>query len=267
MNVDIQTLVSQLYGINAETVRQSAVAPTDGSCSASTINEIYRNQQESKDILQNMMQAISRLTLNGTAGPQLDQRTETEASHFQASTSTKLSSKSVDGGVGFESSLSLSMSVTRTGKIDTICSPECQCNCHIQTVLKTPQLLQKVTGCLLLGYSGRPIFRQQCISSCFREDSKPLQITYFFPSWFVSRAITFSMSNAMRSTPTLNIKFRRVVPEASQLFSLSKFGDVDGIRTLFESGLASPDDIHFRGGWTALHVSTLSISLVSLTRS
>ena len=246
--------------MSAEIVRQSAATPADDTRSAPMINEILRNQQESKETLQNMMQALSKSTLNDITDSRFDQHSQTEALNYEVATSAKPLNTSIDGDVGTEKNYPLSMTMTRTGKALSLCSPDCSCNCHIQTVFKTPQLLQQITGLLLLGYSGRFILRQQCISSCLRKDPKPLQMTYFFPRWFVSRAISFSMSNTMQNTPTLVIKFRRVVPEASPLFSLSKFGDVEGIKTLFENRLASPDDVHIWGGWTALHVSTFSIS-------
>lgn len=65
------------------------------------------------------------------------------------------------------------------------------------------------------------------------------------------------MSNTV--SPTLSIKSRRVVPEVNQLFSLSKFGDVEGIKCLFDNRLASSDDVHIRWGKTALHVKIFSI--------
>ena len=73
----------------------------------------------------------------------------------------------------------------------------------------------------------------------------------------MSRAISISISNTI--SPTLSIKSRRVVPEVNQFFSLSKFGDVEGIRSLFDNRVASPDDVRIRWGKTALHVEIFSI--------
>lgn len=240
--------------MSAENVKRSAAAPENALYPADMINEVHRNQQESRKVLQNMTQALSRLTLKDTLDSRLDQGAQTESLDREVPMSTRPLDIIVDESVRTESKLLLSMSATRTNKIMNVCPPNCPCNCHIQTVFKTPQLLQQITGFLLIGYSGCSILQQQCISSCLRQNPKSLQMTYFFPRWFVSQAISFSKFNAMRSTPTFNIKIRRAVPEASQLFSLSKFGDVKGIKTLFENKLASPDDVHFRGGGTALHV-------------
>ena len=251
----MQSLLSQLHGMSVETRGLAAPAANDPD-SVFMINEIHRNQQETLQVLQNMVQAISKLSMSDTVDPLLKQRTQSESAVYDAATSTQLLNASIDQSTEIEKLNSLSMVVTRSGKTMRVCSSNCKCSCHVQSVFKTPQLLQEITGCLLLGYSGRHILQQQCISSCLRRTQNSMQMTYFFPRWFVSRAISISMSNTI--SPTLSIKSRRVVPEVNQLFSLSKFGDVEGIRCLFNDRLASPDDVHIRWGKTALHVIMFS---------
>ena len=251
----MQSLLSQLHRMSAETRGLAAPTAYDPH-SASIINEVHRTQHETLKVLQNMVQTVSKLSVSDTVDPLPKQRTRSESSVYDAATSAKLLNASGDQSAGFERLSSLSMAVTRPGKTMRVCSSNCKCSCHVQSVFKTPQVLQEITGYLLLGYSGRHILQQQCIPSCLRRTLKPMQMTYFFPRWFVSRAISISMSNTI--SPTLSIKSRRVVPEVNQLFSLSKFGDVEGIRCLFNNRLASPDDVHIRWGKTALHVMMFS---------
>ena len=52
------------------------------------------------------------------------------------------------------------------------------------------------------------------------------------------------MTSTAFSTPALNLKVRRVVSEMSELFRLSRFGDVQGVQTLFSAQEASPDDVN-----------------------
>lgn len=52
-----------------------------------------------------------------------------------------------------------------------------------------------------------------------------------------------------------------VVSEMSDLFRLSRFGDVKGCQTLFSTQQASPDDVNPIGGWTVPHVSATSLYL------
>ena len=252
----MQSLLSQLHAMSAET-GGSAAPPANDPDSASIISEIQRNQYETQQVLQNMVQAISKLSLSDTVNPLLKPRTQTESPVYDAATSAKPLNASIDRSARSEKINPLSIAVTRPGVTTRLCSPNCRCSCHVQSVFKTPQLLQQITGYLLLGYSGNPILQQQCIPSCLRKNLKSMRMTYFLPRWFVSRAISISISNTV--SPTFSIKSRKVVPEVNQLFSLSKFGDVDGIRRLFDNRLASPDDVHVRSGSTALHVKLFSI--------
>ena len=80
-------------------------------------------------------------------------------------------------------------------------------------------------------------------------------MTYFFPKWFFEKAISLSITEGLLGTPHLQVKIRRLVPEMSQVFAMSRYGDVDGLKALFMRREPSPDDVHIRGGWTALHVS------------
>ncbi|KAL9606853.1 MAG: hypothetical protein Q9204_009439, partial [Flavoplaca sp. TL-2023a] len=75
------------------------------------------------------------------------------------------------------------------------------------------------------------------------------------------------MTSTAFGTPALNLKVRRVVSEMSGLFRLSRFGDVQGVQTLFSAQEASPDDVNPIGGWTALHVSLGPPSLMRATMS
>ena len=75
------------------------------------------------------------------------------------------------------------------------------------------------------------------------------------------------MTSTAFGTPALNLKVRRVVSEMSELFRLSRFGDVQGVQTLFSAQEASPDDVNPIGGWTVLHVSLGPLSLMRATMS
>ena len=69
----MQSLLSQLHGMSAETKGLAAPAANDPD-SASMINEIHRNQHETLQVLQNMVEAISKLGMSDTVDPLLKQR-------------------------------------------------------------------------------------------------------------------------------------------------------------------------------------------------
>ena len=216
------------------------------------LGSIARNQHEIKDTLDKFIRTSSRYSF---ADEHLEPHTEPLSSSI---TLQKLSADAPNQNLGRKDLLSLTVTKANVGM--STCSSECSCPCHIRSTWKTPRLLQQITGYLLLGYSGRSVLWRNCISSCLQSNSASTQMTYFFPRWFVHRAVSFALSSNNLGAPTLNIKVRRAVPEASQLFSMSKFDDIEGLQTLFDRRLASPDDVHFYGGWTALHVSTHVVS-------
>jgi hypothetical protein len=80
-------------------------------------------------------------------------------------------------------------------------------------------------------------------------------ITYFFPQWFLARIITFTMTNIPMAGPVASLRVQRTVPGTADHFTYAKSGDVDSLKSLFVNSLASPHDVHFESGITALHLA------------
>jgi hypothetical protein len=141
----------------------------------------------------------------------------------------------------------------------TSCTPWCSCACHREWRFRTPRILEQFIGSLFIGYSGLPVLRPPCNERTCHLRSQPLTyVTYFFPKWFLSRMVSFMMTVTPLAGPVASLKVQRTVPGSADIFTFAKLGDVDGIRTLFENGLASPHDVHFDSGITPLHVGTSS---------
>jgi hypothetical protein len=85
-----------------------------------------------------------------------------------------------------------------------------------------------------------------------------IYVSYFFPPWFLARAMSMVFSSTPLAGPVVSLKMQRTVPGNSDIFTFAKLGEVDKMKTLFEQGLASPHDVHFESGITPLHVSRLS---------
>lgn len=145
------------------------------------------------------------------------------------------------------------------------CDTDCPCACHKRLFLRSPKLLEQLVGRLFLGYTCLPFLKQPCTSvTCHQRSVASASMTYFLPRWFSEKAVSATFMSTPLGNPSLNLKIRRVVPEMSQLFRLSRYGDAQGLRDLFVSGMASPDDVHIRGGWSALHVNTRLLPLAAL---
>lgn len=138
----------------------------------------------------------------------------------------------------------------------TSCTPWCSCRCHRESTFRTPRFLEQSVDSLFIGYSGLPVSRPSCNERTCHLRAQPLTyVTYFFPKWFLSRMVTFMMTITPLAGPVASLKVQRTVPGSADIFTFAKLGNVDGIRTLFENGLASPHDVHFESGITPLHVS------------
>ncbi|KAL9087742.1 MAG: hypothetical protein Q9165_006509 [Trypethelium subeluteriae] len=66
---------------------------------------------------------------------------------------------------------------------------------------------------------------------------------------------TLLLTTTPLAGPVASLKVQRTVPGSSDIFKVAMVGDVDGIRRLFENGLASPHDVQFESGVTPLHVA------------
>jgi hypothetical protein len=55
--------------------------------------------------------------------------------------------------------------------------------------------------------------------------------------------------------PNISLSVPRVIPDDGPILSFAVQGNLDGIKSLFSQGIASPYDVGFNNGRTALHVS------------
>jgi len=135
------------------------------------------------------------------------------------------------------------------------CRPWCSCRCHIQRQWQSPSPFNRLLGSLFVGYSGLPIARLDCDERSCQLQSQPIiYVSYFFPPWFLARAMSMVLSSTRLAGPTVSLKVQRTIAGNSDIFTFAKLGDVDKMRSLFEQGLASPHDVHFDSGLTPLHV-------------
>ena len=137
------------------------------------------------------------------------------------------------------------------------CSGHCQCICHRYSKINTPSSLRQFLGVLFIGYTGFPRITSPCNSrTCIRRASPAAMATYIFPNWFLARAMLLTITASFFEGPRLSLAFPRVVENGSLLFNYIEKGDIAGIKMLFSQQLASPFDMDYPGGYTALMVSS-----------
>lgn len=136
------------------------------------------------------------------------------------------------------------------------CSAACSCSCHSRHRFKSPQIFHTVFGSFFIGYTGLPVANKRCDEITCQRQSKPAaEITYCFPFWFLARTISLIITQTSCGDPVACLKVRRTIPVYADIFRLASNGDVQDMKTLFEQRKASPMDVAFGDGRSALHVS------------
>lgn len=141
----------------------------------------------------------------------------------------------------------------------TPCEGWCSCVCHRVQYLQTPERFQLAIGNLFVGLSGFPVWRRLCNERRCRQQTIPcVRVTYHFPAWFLARAIQLILSFTYMNGPQLSLRMPRTVEGSSDIFSFAVQGNLEGVKSLFRCGMASPFDVAATNGRTALHVRALA---------
>ncbi len=124
-------------------------------------------------------------------------------------------------------------------------APQCKCCCHQKYSKRSPRLVDRIVGTLFTGYSGIPGLGPRCnVHSCVHSCPSPdamLSLTYFFPTWFISGAITMALKKTTRGF--YNIRVIRYVSYSSPIFQYAYQGDISGMKALLKGRLGSPFDV------------------------
>ena len=135
------------------------------------------------------------------------------------------------------------------------CRRFCNCVCHKKSHVRTPKMLNNFLGNLFVGYTGLPLISPRCNESlCYRRSKSSMRINYYFPSWFLMRVVSI-MAAYSNQGPEMLLRVKRLCPANAEIFSFACLGNVEGIKYLFENGLASPHDVEYGTGISALYAS------------
>ncbi|PLB48481.1 ankyrin [Aspergillus steynii IBT 23096] len=134
------------------------------------------------------------------------------------------------------------------------CRSGCPCVCHLQKKSSSPALLNRVLGRLFVGYAGLPLFSPKCsVGTCRKSRASQVNLEYWFPLGFLSSAIVRIQVGYQPNIGTLlKLDTLRRVPDTAQCVSFALHGDIDGLKYLFEKGLASPRDVSTTRGYSFL---------------
>lgn len=122
--------------------------------------------------------------------------------------------------------------------------------------MRTPRALKDFVGSLCMGYLNIACTDSTCHDpSCRPKSKSSLCLKYHFPHWFLSYAISIFVRLSQTAGPEIMLRMPKVRPPNADVFYFACTGNIDGMRYLFKSGLASPDDVEYGTGLSALHAS------------
>ena len=140
----------------------------------------------------------------------------------------------------------------------SVCRSGCTCSCHTRSSWRSSSYLQSILGLLFIGYTGLPLVSSGCNNiRCQRRSDPVISIKYFFPSWFMARALDVVILISRPDGLVQSLRVSRIVWEESKIFRLAQDGNVDDMKSLLSSRRGSPYDVSSLYGFTPLDVSQL----------
>jgi hypothetical protein len=122
------------------------------------------------------------------------------------------------------------------------CAVSCICRCHRCFRIRSPEALQKIFGTVFVELASLFILYSCNKGTCRQKSQSLLRLTYFFPQWLLMRMISATLWIPNLQACEISMKMPRVVPEDAEVFACARSGDIRGLRSLFDDGLASVHD-------------------------
>jgi hypothetical protein len=137
------------------------------------------------------------------------------------------------------------------------CQPTCVCSCHARVKAPAPAFINRVLGQLFVGAAGVPLLSQKCDSQACKSSKAPrVSVEYWFPlGVFWSQIVRLQVGYHASMGPQFSLKSLRRVPDSAQCVHYAINGNIEGLKDLFNRGLASPWDVSSTRGYTLSRVS------------
>lgn len=145
----------------------------------------------------------------------------------------------------------------RLNQYTSTCQFDCRCACHTSKTSSTPAIIDRVLGQLFVGYAGIPFFSAKCdVRECQKSPVPHVNLEYWFPlGFFWSHIVRLQMGYQPHLGPQVSLSTLRRIPDSAQCVNFALNGNIDGLKTLFRRGLASPQDVSSTRGYSILRVS------------
>ncbi|KAE8144374.1 hypothetical protein BDV25DRAFT_145692 [Aspergillus avenaceus] len=125
------------------------------------------------------------------------------------------------------------------------------CPCHTPTTTSSTT----DTSNLTLTYANLPLLAPKCTPNCTTPQPPSLRLEYRFPpGLFKSKIIQAQLTHRPNRIPRLNLSLLRSVPDTAPCVEFALRGDIEGLKSLFGRGLASPGDVSVTRGYTLVRL-------------
>ncbi|KAK2047654.1 ankyrin [Colletotrichum somersetense] len=136
------------------------------------------------------------------------------------------------------------------------CDSICPCDCHVRRTIEAPRWLRGLFGTLFYTYSGSPIFgRLPCnYLPCRKTGDGGHQYTYYFPSWWISRAlyVSFTRQNLTGIGGSWTLRIPKMLDGGHPIWRFVNSGTVRQVAELLPKFGVSLCDIN-QDGKSLLH--------------
>ena len=151
----------------------------------------------------------------------------------------------------------------RLDRYISTCPVACNCICHATTKASTPAMIDRVLGQLFIGYAGLPLLNPRCDAEGCRKSRSPyISLEYWFPlGYFWSQIFRLQVAYRANFGPRVSLSTLRRVPNSALCVKYAMTGNIEGLKTLFTRGLASPIDVCSVRGYSLLRVSMPYLSM------
>ena len=118
------------------------------------------------------------------------------------------------------------------------CETACKCQCHVRSVLQTPRWLRFLLGHCLMQYKNIPFTqRMPCdVPICKSNPEMDIQLSYFFPKWFLARAVFGSLcwDTLMGPGASIHLSCPTVVSKTHNVWFALDHGNIAWLQRSFE---------------------------------
>ena len=145
----------------------------------------------------------------------------------------------------------------RLNRYTSTCPVACTCICHTIIRASTTAMIDRVLGQLFIGYAGLPLLNPKCDAEGCRKSRSPwISLEYWFPlGYFWSQIFRLQVAYRTNFGPQVSLRTLRRVPDTALSIKYALTGNIEGLKTLFTRGLASPVDVCSSRGYSLLNVS------------